>query len=102
VFFLLIWFGCVFFSFDRKNTQPNQIKRKKHTTKPNQKEKTHNQTKSKEKTHLYLQFGWCYVFVPSVWVVLCLCTFSLGGAMALYLQHGGWYVLTTQTEGTKT
>jgi hypothetical protein len=81
---------------------------------------------------LYLQFGWCYVFVPSVWMVLCLCTFSMGGGMSLYLQHEWCYVFvpsvwvvlflctfslggamslyllkvqrhsTTQTEGTKT
>jgi hypothetical protein len=49
---------------------------------------------------LYLQHGWCYVFVPSVWVVLCLCTFSLSGVMSLYLQLGGG-CLYALTEGTK-
>jgi hypothetical protein len=69
---------------------------------------------------LYLQHGWCYVFVPSDWEVLCLCTFSLGGVMSFYLQFGRCYVFvpsvweitppklkvqrhnTSQTEGTKT
>jgi hypothetical protein len=62
---------------------------------------------------LYLQHEWCYVFVPSVCVVLCLCTFSLGGVMSLYLQFGLCYVFvpplklkvqrhnTTHAEGTK-
>jgi hypothetical protein len=41
---------------------------------------------------LYLQFGWCYVFELSVWMVLCLCTFSMGGVMSLYLQHEWCYI----------
>jgi hypothetical protein len=41
---------------------------------------------------LYLRFGWCYVLVPSVWVVVCLCTFSLGGVISLYLQFRWCFV----------